>query len=113
MTRIRRGDVLLLPFPFTDSPSEKKRPVVVVSSEAYMSETIDVLVAMITTRARPAPRSGDHKLADWQGAGLIGPSTVRARLATVHSKRVIRKLGAVSNADMAGIDNGLRAALAL
>jgi mRNA interferase MazF len=113
MTRYRRGDVVLLPFPFTDSPSEKRRPAVVVSSEAYMSGTMDILVAMVTTRAKPMPRPGDHRLANWQTAGLIGPSTVRARLATVHSKRAIRKLGAVSQADMAGIEQCLRSALAL
>ena len=113
MTPYSRGDIVLIPFPFTDAPAEKKRPAVVVSGDAYMAETIDLLVAMITSRSRLTPRPGDHRLADWRSAGLVGPSTVRARLATVHSKRVIRRLGVVSIADMTGIDDGLRAALAL
>ena len=31
----RFGDVIVVPFPFTDQIATKKRPAVVVSSEAY------------------------------------------------------------------------------
>ena len=113
MTRYKRGDVLLLPFPFSDALAEKRRPAVVVSSGDYMASGIDIIVAMVTSRARMAPVVGDHRLNDWRAAGLVGPSTVRARLATVNGKRVIKRLGAVSKPDMAAIEDGLRSALQL
>lgn len=113
MTRYRRGDVLLLPFPFTDVDTTRRRPAVVVSSEPFMDETVDLIVAMITSRGRPTPLPGDYSLKDWRAAGLIGPSIVRPRVATIHSKRVIRRLGRIASDDMSGINTGLRIALGL
>ena len=51
MTASKRGDVLLLPFPFTDLSTAKRRPAVVLSTEAYNSRRGDVIVAAITSRA--------------------------------------------------------------
>ncbi len=34
----RFGDVIVVPFPFTDQTATQKRPAVVVSSEAYQRE---------------------------------------------------------------------------
>lgn len=113
MTRYKRGDVVLLRFPFTDSVGQKRHPAVVVSSDSYMQRTVDLLVAMVTSKSRRLPLVGDYSLKDWRGAGLIGPSVVRARIATVHSKHVIRTLGQISAPDMEGIDRGLRLALNL
>ena len=38
------GDVVLVPFPFTDQTGAKKRPAVVVSSSAYSTARRDSLV---------------------------------------------------------------------
>ena len=50
MTAYEFGDVLLLPFPFTDQTGVKKRPAVVVSSKAYNQSHLDVVVMAITTQ---------------------------------------------------------------
>lgn len=39
MTSYKFGDVVLVPFPFTDQSASKKRPAVVVSSSAYHATT--------------------------------------------------------------------------
>jgi mRNA interferase MazF len=36
------GDVVLVPFPFTDQTTTKKRPAVVVSSDVYHRDRADV-----------------------------------------------------------------------
>ncbi|MBI5606452.1 MAG: type II toxin-antitoxin system PemK/MazF family toxin [Deltaproteobacteria bacterium] len=33
MTRHNRGDVILVPFPFSDQSAAKKRPVIIISSD--------------------------------------------------------------------------------
>jgi mRNA interferase MazF len=42
------GEVLLVPFPFTDQQGIKQRPAVVVSSRAYNVNRPDVLIMAIT-----------------------------------------------------------------
>ena len=109
----KRGDVVLVPFPDVERLGEKRRPAVVVSADVYNASCPDIIAAQITSRRNPPPRPGDHRVRDWQAAGLVKPSLVRARLAAFHRSRVVRKLGRASTHDMDGVDRGLRAALAL
>ena len=45
----KQGDILLIPIPFTDLTSTKKRPVLVLSNNSYNDKTNDILVAAITS----------------------------------------------------------------
>ena len=45
----KQGDILLIPVPFSDLTSHKKRPVLVLSNNAYQEKTDDILVAAITS----------------------------------------------------------------
>ena len=79
------GDVVLIPFPFTDQTALKKRPAVVVSSEAYNLAKSDLVVMAITSQMRPVDA--------WHGAGLLKPSAIKPVIATVERRLVIRRLG--------------------
>ena len=50
MTNFKRGDIIPVPFPFTDLSSAKQRPALVVSSDALNAAGDDVLVAAITSQ---------------------------------------------------------------
>lgn len=52
MTGYEFGDVVLVPFPFTDQSAVKKRPAVVISSDAYHRERPDLIIMAITTLER-------------------------------------------------------------
>ncbi len=54
MTSFEFGDVVLVPFPFTDQSTTKKRPAVVVSSRPYNAERPDVIIMAITSQVRAA-----------------------------------------------------------
>lgn len=108
-----RGDVVLVPFPFAERLAEKQRPAVVVSAEEYTKGFGDLIIAQLTSRVNAPPRMGDHRLGDWRGAGLPLPTTVRARVTTIHASRVRKRLGTLSTADLRGVDRGLRTAMAL
>ena len=49
---LRFGDVIVVPFPFTDQSAIKKRPAVVVSSESYHRDRPDLILMAITSQVR-------------------------------------------------------------
>lgn len=87
------GDIVLVPFPFTDQSGTKKRPAVVVSSAAYHQARRDVLIMAVTSQARPAGAIGEVQIKDWKGAGLIKPSVIKPVITTIEASLVIRRLG--------------------
>ncbi|MCG1012537.1 type II toxin-antitoxin system PemK/MazF family toxin [Tepidanaerobacter sp. GT38] len=48
-TMYRQGDILLIPIPYSDLTSNKKRPVLVLSNDDYNTKTEDIIVAAITS----------------------------------------------------------------
>ena len=44
------GDVLLVPFPYTDQAGTKNRPAVIVSSAAYNSARRDFVIMAVTSQ---------------------------------------------------------------
>lgn len=101
MTAYRQGDVLLVPYPFTDYSESKWRPAVVLSGEAYNQAHPDVILAPITSQIRQA--SDEANLTDWQSAGLLKPSVVKPLLSSFDVRLVRRKLGALSASDRAQV----------
>ena len=55
------GDVVLVPFPFTDQRTTKKRPAVIVSSEAYNRERPDIIVVAVTSQGRSIAGVGETR----------------------------------------------------
>ena len=113
MTSYERGAVVLVPFPFSERLVAKKRPAVVVSSDPYHRASNDIVIAQITSKLAVSPRPGDHRIAAWQRAGLVTPSLVRVKLATLDSGLILRRLGTMPASDMRAIDRGLTVALGL
>ena len=59
MTSYKFGDVVLVPFPFTNQAANKKRPAIVVSSNAYHRERPDLILMAATSRIRSQPSFGE------------------------------------------------------
>lgn len=112
MTAYNRGDVVLVTFVFADESGVKRRPAVVVSSDAYNHERDEAVIAAITSR-NDRILTGDHFIADWQGAGLLFPSIATGVIRTIKQSMIDRKLGAITPSDMEAIDSKLRLILAL
>ena len=78
-TRYSQGDVVLVPFPFTDLSTAKQRPALVVSSDALNSAREDVIVVAITSQV-PTKLADDElsiPSADLNACGLPKASIVR------------------------------------
>ena len=112
MTEYSRGDVVLVNFVFSEETGIKRRPAVIVSSDAYHQGRQEVIIAAITSRTDRV-LVGDHLIGDWQGAGLLFPSVATGIIRTIKQSMIGRRLGAMSRQDMQEIERKLRSALGL
>ena len=101
------GDVVLVPFPFTDPSTVKRRPAVVVSSERYDRERHDVIILAVTSQVRAAPVVGEAAILKWKEAGLLKPSVLKPLLATIEKRLVMRRLGRLDGADRRALRSAL------
>jgi len=107
MTSYNFGDVVLVPFPFTDRTTNKKRPAVVVSSDVYNTEYPDRILMGITSQVASSPKVGDIIITDWQAAGLLKASMIKPVIATIEKKLIVKKLGRLQDLDIQGLRDGL------
>jgi mRNA-degrading endonuclease toxin of MazEF toxin-antitoxin module len=103
------GDIVLVPFPFTDQSAAKRRPAVIVSSQAYHAERADLIIMAVTSQARPTPRLGEVPVTDWRAAGLLKPSVIKPVLTTIERSLVIRRLGQLEQKDRQSLKGALGA----
>ena len=99
MTTYKFGDIILVPFPFTDQTKTKKRPAVIVSSNKYSIGRDDLIIMAITSQLHQVDKLGEALLLDWQGAGLIKPSIFKPILATIEKTMVLKRLGSLQKID--------------
>lgn len=93
------GDIILVPFPFTDQTTSKKRPAVVVSTNAYNNDRPDIILMAVTSQMRHLGKTGEAVVDDWQEAGLLKPSLIKPILTTIEKSLVLKKLGRLSEKD--------------
>ena len=105
------GDIVLVPFPFTDQTAAKKRPEIFVSSDPYHRDRRDVIIIAVTSQARPGSGIGESPVEGWKDAGLLKPSAVKPILATLDRDLILRKLGALRDDDRKAVQRTLSAIL--
>jgi mRNA interferase MazF len=109
----RRGEVVLVNYPYTDLTTVKARPAVVVSGDRYHSEQPDVMLAALTSNLAAATGSLDYVLQEWAAAGLRFPTAYKAVLVTLEPGLIVHSIGHLSPMDLAEIQTRLRLALDL
>lgn len=93
---IRQGDIVLLPFPYTDLSLKEVRPALVVSSDRFNSQGEDVIFAYITTKTYNGPYDILIDVNDpgFSGTGLKHASTVRmGKVMCLRKQSIVRRLG--------------------
>lgn len=105
-------DVVVVPFPFTDSAAAKRRPALVLSASRFQDRISHVVLAMITSREnRGWPL--DVPLTNLRAAGLPHDSVVRMKIFTLDERFVLRKAGGLAKADCASVHRSLKLLLPL
>lgn len=101
------GDVVVVPFPYSDRLAEKRRPALVVSNHALAAQGF-IWVAMITSAAQ-VPRDGDELIANPAGAGLTVACRVRpSKIACIEPSRILRRVGRLEAAALARVGATIR-----
>ena len=96
-----QGDVVLIPVPFTDLSSSKRRPVIVVSCNAYNEATADMIVVAMTSNPAPAPYSFTITSSDLAQGSLNRPGTVRVdKIYALSQNLIATKFGRVDSATL-------------
>ena len=99
-----RNEVVLLPIPFTDLTSRKVRPAIVIGRNGA-----DLFLAPISSQLS----NTDFALKEWRAAGLNVPCGVKAQLATVEERLIVKTVGVLAAVDRQLLDDRLRTWLQL
>ena len=91
-----QGDVVLVPVPFTDLSSRKRRPVIVVSNNDYHRGTADFVGVALTSNPQPTAYGFLITTADLDAGRLNRPSQVRAdKVYTLAQSIIVHRFGRV------------------
>lgn len=100
MTTFNKGDVVLIPFPFTDFSTTKQRPALIVSSDQFNSKHKDVIAMAITSQIPTRiPEEEEYLLSttDLNTSGLPKKSIIKlGKIVTINQSLIRKKLGRLS-----------------
>ncbi len=103
---ISKGDLVLIPFPFTDLSTAKQRPALIVSSNWFNRQQNDIIVMAITSQIPVQVSTNEYLLspADLRDSGLPKASIVKlGKIVTIDQKLVKKRLGKLSERTMLSI----------
>lgn len=96
MIRFEPGEVILVPFPFSDLSGAKKRPALVLADIEGGHEVICLMLTSVEMKWEKY----EYNIAHWKEAGLLKPTVARIhRLFTLHRNMVNKKLGRLAEED--------------
>lgn len=99
------GYIVLVPFPFTNQLSSKRRPAIVISNSRFNQQQRDVVLMAVTSQVRSPVLFGETLVADWSAAGLLKPSVVKPVLMRLEMSLIVRRLGRLTDTDRSALQN--------
>lgn len=104
-----QGDIVLIPVPFTDLSSAKRRPVIVLSNDAYNQPRQDIVVVALTSNPIAGAYAITLSSADLERGKLNRPGQVRVdKIYTLSQSIVVKTFGRVDAATLDRIRAMLR-----
>lgn len=115
---VRRGEVVIIQWPFAGATGSKARPALVVQNDRDNTRVTNTIVAMITSRMQrahePTQLLIDLNTPEGQQSNLHQTSVVNClNLFTVEQAKVLRTIGSLPAALILQVDACLKAALEL
>lgn len=106
-------DVVVVPFPFTDRTTSKRRPALVLSDGQNFNRPVGQAVLAMITSAKNSDWPFDTEIQDLDAAGLPSASIVRMKLFTLDQQLILRKAGALADCDREQVRQALGQVLAV
>lgn len=115
---VRRGDVVLVDFPFAGGGTSKVRPALVVQNDRDNGRLTNTVIAMITSRIQRATEPTqlllDVATPEGKQTGLLMNSVVNCvNLFTIEQRKILQRLGRLSPALLRQVEDCLKAAFSL
>jgi mRNA interferase MazF len=91
-----QGDILLIPMPFSDLSTSKKRPVLVVSNDSYNFSSLDLIVIAITSNLNNSENKVMLQNGDLLEGSLKYTSSIKTdKIYTLSKGIVLKRFGSV------------------
>ncbi len=108
-----QGDIVLIPIPFTDLSSHKRRPVIVISNNVYNRKTNDIVVVAMTSNPTVVDYGFTITSSDLKRGNLNRPGKVRVdKIYTLSQSIVVKTFGRVNATILETIHQKLKALIA-
>ena len=96
-TTYKRGDIVLVPFPFTDLSSSKRRPALIISPDSFNASKQEVVLVAITSQIGTDPHAIVVDERDYVDGTLPKLSMVRnSKIFTIHSALIVKRICGLS-----------------
>lgn len=103
LASFQRGDIIVLPFPFSNATGSKRRPALVLAELPYFGG-MDYLVCMITSQNSRDPHSIEIQPADLSLGQLAVQSSIRPLyLFAAESNTIVARIGRLKSAKISSV----------
>lgn len=94
--KYKQREIVLVPFPYSDLTSTKRRPVLIVSNDEYNKKFQDAVVCVITSNLHKDEYSVELGNSHLEIGMLPESSVIKAhKLFTIHQSKIIKKFSLV------------------
>jgi mRNA interferase MazF len=111
MESFEQGDIVRVPFPYTDKDTRQRRPALVISS-GPIAEDGSLLWVMMITSAENRPWQGDVSIPNHERAGLPAASVIRPFKITTIDTRHAARIGRITKPILQAVIRQIRAVIA-
>lgn len=99
-------DIVLVPFPFTDKNTTKKRPAIILNNQNHQIKTNHLILAMITS-AKNSTWESDLPIKEIEPTGLKTPCVIRYKIFSLDERIILKKIGTISDTEKSKVKENL------
>jgi mRNA interferase MazF len=104
--KYKQRDIVLVPFPYSDLSSAKRRPVLIISNDSYNESKEDVVVCILTSNTFSDEYSIPITNDSLEYGLLPEPSVIKAaKLFTIHQMKIVKKFSILNTETFKSINS--------